>query len=90
MPKPRTTGCKQEHDGGRCRDCNRIRVSRARALAGKRPDPPTRLALTAAQRQANAASQARRDRATRCLRALRSRDASLAVVAAAAATLLPP
>jgi hypothetical protein len=56
MPKRRTTGCKQEHDGGRCRDCNRIRVRRARALAGRRPDPPTRLALTAAQRQANAAA----------------------------------
>jgi hypothetical protein len=30
MPKPRTTGCKQPHDGGRCRDCNRIRVQRSR------------------------------------------------------------
>jgi hypothetical protein len=56
MPKPRTTGCKQEHNGGRCRDCNRIRVRRARALAAKRPDPPVRLPLTVAQRQANAAT----------------------------------
>jgi hypothetical protein len=56
MGRRRTTGCKQQHDGPFCRDCNRIRVQRARALAGKRPDPPACLPLTAAQRQANAAA----------------------------------
>jgi len=56
MPRRRTTGCKQDHDGARCRDCNRIRVRRARARAAKRTEPPARLELTAAQRQANAAA----------------------------------
>jgi hypothetical protein len=56
MGRRRTTGCKQQHHGSFCRDCNRIRVQRARALAGKRTDLPARLPLTAVQRQANAAA----------------------------------
>jgi hypothetical protein len=57
MPKPRTTGCKQQHSGARCRDCNRVRVRRSRANAAKRTDPIPRLEPTAAQQLADNAAR---------------------------------
>jgi hypothetical protein len=54
MPKVRTTGCKQVHRDANCPDCRRVRVQRSRAR--KRKNPVSRLPLSAAQRQANAAA----------------------------------
>jgi hypothetical protein len=54
--RPRKTGCKQDHKGDRCPECNRIRVQRHRAAAHKRKPPPPRPAPSEPSRVANAAA----------------------------------
>jgi hypothetical protein len=54
--RPRKTGCKQDHDGAGCAECNRIRVQRHRAGARKRQPPPPKSAPSEASRLANVAA----------------------------------